>query len=220
MQKPQKVGIKNVRHVFNNEEKMQVGSSLANTLAEIRNLKVEFSGVKAEYASREKTLNSKVSELETAVTNGFRMVHRDCVVVFDPDHRQKFFYLESDSKLTNCVSTEPMTNEDFVQDLLAAESVFDERVEIDIFTPKEGEFAYLIVGKFGKQWYSAIRSQIGSKKMEERLDSEQPSFKKRFDAATKALARFSKWVEKSFDKETAKGFETAISDILNAEKEK
>lgn len=220
MQKPQKFGVKNVKHIFTDTERKEFGMALANALADGRNLKTEFEGVKAEYKSREKVVSAKVSELETAVTNGFRMVHRDCVVVFDPEHRQKHFYLETDTKLQNCVATEPMTSEDFVTDLLAAESVFDERTEIDIISAREGEFAYLIVGKFGKQWYSAIRCQIGTKKMEERLDSEQPSYKKRIDAVTKALARFSKWVEKSFDKDAAKGFETAISDIIVGEKDK
>lgn len=220
MQKPLKFGPKLVKHTFTQQEQVAAGRSLSEALSSKRSLKAELEQMKSDFKSREKTIDAKVTELETAVQNGFRMVHRDCVVVFDAEKRLKHFYLETDSKLENCVATEPMNNEDYVTDLLHAESVFDERSELQIFNPQGDDFGFIIVGKFGKQWYSAIRARIGSKKLDERLDSEQSSYKKRFDAVAKAAARFQKWAKDSFDKDTAAGFEQDVQSLLESNKEK
>lgn len=221
MQTPQKVGLKLVKHILTPTEKQQLGLSLAQALGEMRGVEAELEQVKAEYKSKTRTIETRINGLETSITNGFQMVNRECVVVFFPDKKEKHFFVEGDDVTkADPVAVETMTNEDFVTELLAAESNFEQREELQLFPTAGEDFGFLIVGKMNKHWYGALRVRVGRKKIEERLDSDQLSFKKRYDCITKSMKRYNEWLVKELGKETAVGFQSGIHEVLNSQKEK
>jgi hypothetical protein len=150
------------------------------------------------------------------------MRNEKCVVVFRPKQREKDYYLEVEfgEKETKAplMLTEPMTNEDYAIELFQAESIFDHRTEIEIFKPTADDNGKLIVGKFGKLWYQALRVKIGKLELNERLDSEQKGFKERADAVANAIKRAKEWTVKNL-KDQARGFEDGFNAVIEANKE-
>lgn len=220
-QKPQKVGLKLVKHLLSPSEKQQLGLSLAQALGEMRGIEKELDQVKAEYKSKVSSVETRMSGLETSITNGFQMVQRECVVVFHPEKKEKHFFIDGDDvEKAEPVAVETMTNEDYVTELLAAESNFEERAELQIFPTAGDDFGFLIIGKMNKMWYGALRVKIGRKEIKERLDSDQLSFKKRFDCVAKSAKRFSEWLTKELGKEDATGFKNAVAALVESQKEK
>ena len=69
---------------------------------------------------------------------------------------------------------------------------------LDIFPAAGEDRGELIVGKFGARWFSALRIKVGKSILEERLDSEQRSWKTRADAVCRAGKRASEWFKETF----------------------
>jgi hypothetical protein len=113
-----------------------------------------------------------------------------------------------------------MTPADFQAELIEAEAKFDLREEIPLFAPANDDNGTLIVGRFGKKWYAALRVKIGTRILGERLDSEQPASKERFDAVKRGCKRFNDWLTANLGNEEMKGFQNGIADVLAKHKER
>lgn len=217
-----KTEVKNIKHVFTDAEANEIGASLARAIGTLRGIETEFDQVKASYKAKTAEAESKIDALSTSRVNGFEFRNEKCVVVFRPKQREKDFYLEAeftekDGKAP-IILTEQMTHEDYALELFQAESVFDLRAELEIFKPIGDDNGKLIVGKFGKLWYQALRVKIGKLELNERLDSEQKGFKERADAVESAAKRFTDWSTKNF-KDQAKGFQDGLKALIDANKE-
>jgi hypothetical protein len=220
--KPPTVQIKNIKHTFSPEERNAIGLSLAQSIAEKRGVEAEFDQVKASYKSKVTEKEARIDNLSTSLVNGFDMRNVSCVVIFELPAKKKSFYIEGDwekiakehglDKIFDRIEpvlVEDMTAADFQQELIEAESKFEKREEIALFNPTERDSGIIVVGMFNSKWYSAIRISIGKHKLEERLDSEQKTFRKRFDAITNAGKRAVEWLRKEMSKD-AKGFEDPL----------
>lgn len=105
-------------------------------------------------------------------------VTKECKVVFRPKDRKKDFFVVETGE---AVGTEDMTNDDMQQELLQA--------------PQGNDKAVLVIGKQGKRWFSSLRLRVGVFELQERLDSEQKSYKEREDAIRDAANRSKAWLK-------------------------
>jgi hypothetical protein len=185
----------------------------------------EFDSVKAQYKAKIEEAESKSEKLSALIDAGFEMQETKCVVVYEPKVRRKHYYLESelaegwlDTEKVKPVHTEAMTNDDMQIELVEAESKFELKEAIELFKPVNKDSGILIVGRLGENWFAALRVAIGGRKLEERLDGEQPSCKKREDAVNKTVKRFSEWLVNAMGKEAAQGFEPELDKVIKAHK--
>lgn len=219
MKKPlQEVLEKNIKHTFSLDERDAIGGQLAQALGSLRCIEQEFDQVKASYKSKITEAEALIGSLQTDRVNGFCMRKARVTVEYHPKERIKHFYLES-APDGEPVLTEPMTAEDFQNDLVRSEQKFECRVEFELFPIVGGDYGFLIVGRHTKRWFTALRVRIGTKILEERLDSEQKSVKQRYDAITQSMKRYNDWLVKNVGKETAAGFQDGIHKILTSQKE-
>lgn len=217
-----KIETRNIKHSFTPLERETIGKDLALALSSKRNLEAEFEQVKKDYKAKEATHDARIELLGTNIVNGFEMRQLRCVVVFRPQDRKKDFFLETEFTADDgcqAVLVEDMTADDFQAELIEAESKFDARERIEIFPPTEHDMGGLIVGRLLGSWYSALRIEIGKLKLEERLDSEQRSFKTRWDAVESAAKRAKKWLKEQL-KEQAKGFDEPLAKALEPHRER
>lgn len=217
---------RSVKHVFTPEERNTYNGELLNALEACSNAQLEFDSIKATYKAKITEAEAKIGTLATTLRAGWEMRVKDVEVRFRPADKKKDFYLPGveakDGKpglAEVFLFTEDMTSEDFAQDLIRAESIFSNRTEIPLWNAGEDN-GTVIIGQLGARWYSAVRGKIGKQAIDERLDSEQRSYKKRFDAISKAADRAVEWIEETLGKETAKGFVEPIKAVLDIEKEK
>lgn len=213
---------KHLRHDYTPTEKAELGISLAQLFAESRGIEAEFSQVKDSYKSKLSEKAASVEKISTDMVNGFDMRNQSCVVVLRPKDRKKDYYLEegfNEKAPGKPVLIEEMTPNDFQQELIEAEGKFEKREEIVLFPPTERDRGILVVGMFNHKWYSALRITVGRHQLEERLDSEQKSFKKRFDAIHSAAQAGIVWFEKVMAKD-APGFKPGILNAVAAQKER
>ena len=217
-----KVEVKSVKHDFTTDEHRQLGGDLARCISSLRGIEAEFDQVKASYKSKTTEAEARIDKISTDITNGFEMRNERCVVVLDVKESKKHFYLESAlvkgeiPKGLEPVITEPLTDADRQTELLEAESKFDAREDIELFSPTESDSGILTVGRLGGKWFSALRIKIGTRVINERLDSEQACSKKRPDQIKRACKRFVDWVEQNLGREEAKGFKNQI-ELVKAE---
>jgi hypothetical protein len=104
-------------------------------------------------------------------------------------------------------------------ELIAAESIFDKREEINLFQPTERDSGILVVGRLGGRWYAALRIRVGNTSLDERLDSEQRNYKHRFDAVKTSGKKAYEWLKEHF-KDNAAGFEEPIMSAIEAHRER
>jgi len=220
MKKPlQEVLEKNIKHTFSLDERDAIGGQLAQALGSLRCIEQEFDQVKASYKSKITEAEALIGSLQTDRVNGFCMRKARVTVEYDPKNRTKYFFLEGAPDGSDPVLSEPMTAEDFQNDLVRSEQKFECRVEFELFPIVGGDYGFLIVGRYAKRWFTALRVRIGSKTLEERLDSEQKSVKQRYDAITQAMKSYNEWLVKNVGKESAAGFQDGIHKILTSQKE-
>ena len=221
-----KAETKNLRHVFSVEEIADLNKNFHQAIKQVRSVETEFDSVKANYKARTAEAEAIAERLSTTIDAGFEMRQTKCVVVFRVKDRKKDYYLESDVENDQLVKgakvmlTEDMTDEDLQTELFAAESKFECREDISLFNPTESDKGLLIIGRQKGKWFTALRVNVGGRKIEERLDGEQPSTKKRYDAITKATKRFSAWLTESLGKEAADGFKEFLFNVCEAHKER
>lgn len=225
-----KIETKSVKHVFTPDERNEIGSNLARSIAMARGIEAEFDQVKASYKAKTTEAEARIDSLSTSIMNGFEMRNERCAVACRPADRKKDYWLETtihhangmdpkDKNYPPPILTEEMTKDDFQADLLQAESKFDLREEIELFKPTESDRGTLVVGRFAGKWFSALRVNIGKLSLAERLDSEQKSFKYRPDAVSCAVKRASDWAKENL-KEHAKGFSQSFQSVIEAHKER
>ena len=217
-----KIETKSVKHDFTTEEHRQVGGDLARCISGLRGIEAEFDQVKASYKSKTTEAEARIDKISTDITNGFEFRNERCVVILDLKESKKYFYLESalvKGELPNDaipVITEPLTDADRQTELLEAESKFDARQDIELFQPAGEDSGVLTVGRLGGKWFSALRIKIGTRIINERLDSEQACSKKRADQVKRACKRFGEWLDENLGREEAKGFKNAV-ELVKAE---
>jgi len=215
-----KIEAKFVKHTFTDAERLQFASSLGAAIAAARNVESEFKSVKASFNLRTEEAKAKIDSLGDKLQAGFEMREARCRVVYDAKARRKFFYLEDAPEDSAPVLDEPMTGDDFQQDLIIAESVFEQRDELPIFLPAGNDRGVIVIGRQNGKWFTALRIQVGAKSISERLHSEQPSTKERSDAIRKAARRAKEWIVDNLGKDAFDGFKASLEALVKASEEK
>lgn len=218
---------KNVRHDFSPDEIAALNVDFRQSFANLKAVESEFDNVKAVWKSKTTEAESRMEVLNATLQAGFEMRQKECCVVFHPAEKKKYFYLSDFYEVspghevldTEPVAIEDMTQDDFERDLIQVESAFGDRVEI-ILWEAGSDIGRMIVGSQKNKWFAAVRGNVGAIKIEERLDGEQLATKKRIDAITRAAKRVNDWLKANLGKDTAKGFEDAIVDAVEAEQGK
>jgi hypothetical protein len=222
MEKTEKYEVKNVKHTFTPVERQNIGDDLARAIGTLRGVQGDFDKVKAGFKAKVTESEARIDNLSTALVNGFDMRDERCRVVYRPAAKEKDYFLENKDASSGPelkVLTEPMRSEDFQAELIQAESKFDAREEIDLFKPTPEDSGKLVVGRFSGKWFSALRVKIGKLELNERLDSEQRSFKQRPDAVSHAIKRVKDWASENM-KEHAKGFDQSFDGVIEAQKDR
>lgn len=211
---------KQIRHVYTDAENLALGRELSQAITRARLLEDEFDKVKAGYKARESAASAEIGIASSKIEMGFELRDAMCVVVYRPKDRMKDYYLEDDKALSKVVLTEEMTQEDYQMDLVEAESKFDRREEIPLFPEAGVSRGVLVVGRWAERWYSALRIQVGDRRIQERLDSEQKSVVERADAVKLGALRARDWLVSTLGEKSAEGFFKPILDVVEQHKER
>lgn len=217
-QEPKPIIVKRqVKHTFEPAEIAQLNVEFGQAYDTLQTIEAEFASVKASYKAKLEEAGSRMVTLRATINAGFELRLTELQVIFRPADKKKDFYLlagpiENQAPLL----TEDMSPEDFQQDLIQAESIFSKRQELTLWAAGD-DHGILIVGQLGGKWYSALRGNVGTIKVEERLDSEQKAYKTREGAIIIAADRALKWLEEILGPETMKGFLEGINKVLKAE---
>lgn len=214
-----KIETKFVRHDFTDIEKLQFGKDLGNAISAARAVDAEFNTVKAQFKLRTEEAKAKIDSLGTKLQSGFELREKRCRVVFDAPNRKKLFFLEEAPEDAAPVLEEPMTSDDYQQDLIIADAAFENVTEIPLFPPAGADAGVLVVGRKNERWFGALRVKIGQKAVTEKLDTEQPSTKERADAVRKAANRAKEWILDNLGKDALQGFKAGIEEIVRANAE-
>ena len=229
-----KIETKSVKHTFTPEEILNLNGDFRRSYDSLKTVQAEFDSVKATYKAKTTEAESRMETLSATLNAGFEMRPEKCVVVFCPKDSKKYYFLDrlvdihwreefpqqEDWPKDLAALVEPMTPADFQAELIEAESKFDLREEIALFQPAKDDLGFLTVGRYDKQWFAALRVKIGTRILAERLDSEQPSCKKRFDMIKQACKRFTEWLNENLGPEEAKGFQNDLATVLEKHKER
>lgn len=197
MNEPKRTYTRTIKCSFTDKERMGLGMDLSNAIGRQRNVESEFDDVKASYKAKLSAVEAEIDRLSTAITAGFEMRSVKLQVVFRPKDRKKDFYPLDSDKTGEPVLTEEMTEEDYALELIEAEEVYLDKINTEVF-PKDGSNGVeFISGRLGSKWFCVIRGAMRKgQKIEERLDSEQPSFKGRLAAVAAASKRYKEWLSK------------------------
>lgn len=203
---PPTIVVKNVKHIFSTEEKLSLGSELARAHSALRGLEAEFDQIKAGHKAKLTASEARIDCLGTDIQNGFDMRNKECRMTFDLAKKRRLFFLAEAPADAAPVADEPMDAADFQAELLQAEAKFNHRSEIELFPRTGSDNGTLIVGEIGERWYCALRIQIGTNKLQERLDSEQKNYKTRADAVKLGVKRANDWIKGAMGEQVWKGF--------------
>ena len=221
-----KIETKNVKHKFTPEEVAKLNEDFGSAYDAVKSAEADFDAVRSVHKSKITEAEARMTTLRCTINAGFELRNEKCVVIYEPADGNKLFYLErtynpeqalEEGRIIEPVAIEPMTDADYQQELIQAESIFEARQEIVLFPAiPGGDRGVLAVGRQGGKWFSALRVKIGSKEVAERLDNEQKCSTKRADQIKWALKQFGEWLDSNFDRETAKGFRNAM-ELVKAE---
>ena len=102
------------KHVFTQEELLDISRELGRTCTEINTLEQQKSAVTKDFASRIETQEIKRDGLVDNVTSGYMMRPTDCIVVLDPKNRSKDYFRTPDGEIKGeFVERREMTQADF-----------------------------------------------------------------------------------------------------------
>jgi hypothetical protein len=223
MKKPRPLIIKkSVKHVFTDAEKLAIGNNMAQQLDRANTLQEEFDAAKSDYKAKIDQAESTVTALASSIRSGFEFRMLDVEVRFRPADKLKDFFVLKDDKGTTDPTptvTEPMVAADYQLDLLRAEEDFEKRTEFTVWHAADDK-GVLVVGLYNQRWHCAFRGRVGREQYEERLDTEQKSFKNRIDAIKVAGARALDWWTEKFPKADIAPVKDKIEKIFLEEKEK
>lgn len=218
----QKIEKKPIRHEFTTAELLDLGAQLATSLSDFRAVDKEFTSIKSQYKSRLDTLEAKADLLGNKMQAGFEMRDMNVFAVYRAQDGLKDYYAEGvDPKAKDAVVllTEVMDPSDYQVELIQNKAQFENVVEIDLWPIAEESYGNLVLGRHEGQWYTALDLRVGGNSISERLDVEGHSYKQRKDAVAKGGKRAKEWLLRELGKETAKGFENAIRDAVESQKE-
>lgn len=216
----EKLETKAIRHEYTPEEKITLGIELSRAIGAARGLEAELDEARASYKAKIAEAESRIERISTQLVNGWELRPVRCRVTFRPRDRKKDFRREGDPPAAEPVLTEDMTQDDFQADLLQAEARFERREEVALFPPAGASAGVVVVGRLRGRWFSALRILVGDRRIEERLDSEQKSVKRRYDAVRVAAQRALTWLKESLGKEAARGFEAPIAAAVEGQRER
>jgi hypothetical protein len=222
-----KTEIKKVKHVFLREEIEAMNVKYRQAIKQIAVLESDFDSIKASYKAKLTEQESRTESIGALLDAGFEMQDKECVVFYKPAERRKYYYLtdpkietEAEYLLEPAVTIEVMSAEDFQVELFEAEAKFNFKDVIPMFAWTDRDHVDLIVGNVGGLWSSALRGNIGSHKIEERLDAEQHAVKQRPDCVMTGINRFKKWAVEKLGRDNAKGFDAFLEEIWQKHKER
>ena len=215
-----RIETKSVKHTFTVDEVNQLNVDFRQSYSNLKAVESEFDNVKAVWKSKTTEAESRMETLSATLQAGFEMRQERCRVVLDPKQSKKFYYLETSPEDAEPVLTEAMTEADFQTELLEAESKFDAREDIELFTPVNGDSGVMTVGRLDKKWFAALKVKIGTRIISERLDSEQTCSKKRGVMVERCLNRLNTWLKENLGHDEAKGFRNALNLVLAAHAER
>lgn len=112
--RPQLINVQ-VKHVFSDPERLQLGSQTVRALQEINELDGQMKSVASDYKSRIKVKQTLLEELANKQANGFEMREREVLVFFKPKERTRFLF---DKDSGEFIRTEEMQPVDFQMSLL------------------------------------------------------------------------------------------------------
>ena len=102
------------KHVFSQEELLELSRELGRTCTTISKLESEKSAVTKDFASRIETNEIKRDGLVDNVTSGYAMRPTDCIVVMDHKNKSKdYFKVQPDGTQGEFVERREMTQADF-----------------------------------------------------------------------------------------------------------
>ena len=102
------------KHVFTQEELLDLSRELGGTCTEINTLEQQKSAVTKDFASRIETQEIKRDGLVDNVTSGYAMRITKCIVVLDPKNRSKDYLKQKpDGTTGEFVERREMTQADF-----------------------------------------------------------------------------------------------------------
>ena len=102
------------KHVFSQEELLDLSRDLGRTCTAINTLESEKSAVTKDFASRIETNEIKRDSLVDKVTSGYEMRPTECIVVLDPKNSSKdYFTVNPDGGRRDFVERREMTAADF-----------------------------------------------------------------------------------------------------------
>ena len=211
---------RNIKHTFTSDEIAALNVDFRNAYDAVKSAEADFDSVKAVHKAKITEAESKMTTLRATINAGFEYRKTKVEVRMNPLERTKDFW-DIPERVDRCPAflfTENMTEEDFQLDLIRAEEPFEKRCELELWNAG-ADVGLLIIGRYEGSWFSAIRAKVGAVGLEERLDTEQTSFKVRFDAVKRAAKRCLDWVEDNFGDE-AKGFQESIDGVVEGEKDK
>ncbi len=211
-----KIEVKSVKHVFTDTEHREYGSTLAQSYGTLRGIESEFDKVKASFKSRTAEVEAQIDRISTNITNGFEYRDERCRVELDPKLGKKSYFLESAPEDAEPVIVQDMTDADYQQELLEAESAFDAKEIIPLFSATEKDSGLMTVGRLTGKWFSALNVKIGPREIKERLDSEQACSKKRADQIKRTCKRFIEWLDENLGRDEAQGFKNSV-ELVKAE---
>ncbi|MDE2098713.1 MAG: hypothetical protein KGL39_15775 [Patescibacteria group bacterium] len=224
-----------MKHTFTPAEIADLNLEFRQSFANLKSVEAEFDSVKASYKAKTTEAESRMETLNATLQAGFEIRDQNCVIVMDFKQGKKRFYLESEVGDERWLKenpdplkwpeewaaiTEAITDADRQQELLEAEARFEAREEISLFEPAGDDAGVLAVGRLNGKWYGALRVKIGTRAIKERLDSEQPYFKKRPDLVKRACKRFGEWLDDNLGHEEAKGFKNSVALVVAAHAER
>jgi hypothetical protein len=234
---------RSVKHDFSKDETAVLYVDFRQAHRNVAAAESDFESVKAQHKARIAEAEAKMGTLDAKLQAGFEMRDKECWVLYrTADHKKDFYVVPeftrdpASPRHIRCkaeglsiaveflkmfpevkpILTEDMTAEDYEQDLLAADSEFESRSDIELWAA-DTDHGKIVVGKLRGKWYSAVRGNVGGQRVNERLDSEQKCHKLREDAVGVAGKRAMDWLEASLGKDAAKGFADGILAALKNE---
>ena len=228
-----KIIVKKVKHTFSPAEVAELNVDFGQAFDNVQAVNKDADAQKAVLNSKITEAESRMTTLRATINAGFEIRDKRCIVVLMRKEGKKLCFLESDYLRAveengepgwiHCheVATEEMTNDDYQQELLEAESAFELREEIELFKPVGEASGILVVGRLKDKWYSALRVKIpGKVLLEERLDAAQPETKYRADQVHRSVKRFKELLVENLGKDHAKGFDESLAAVIEAHKER
>lgn len=223
--------LRSVKHAFTPPEIAKMNTDFRLGYAELSNAEADFEAIKTSHKAKVKEIEARMGSLDSKLNAGFEMRDKEVVVVLRVADGKKDFYLADgfepfllelkvdDARRPVALLTEDMTPSDYEQELILAERAFDCRREFQIWGAGNDR-GVIVVGKIKKNWFSALRGNVGSAKIEERLDGEQRAFKNRADAVKVAGERAMTWLAEKLGPDSANGFADELNKAVVNEMEK